>query len=326
MPYHDHLFAVGRETCVFWRELMLDTNGTAVQSEKLEQGYKVCRRRAKKELKTWTWLVSNVGGDNKKGLNVMLAQFLETAELLDLDSPGGSSLGVWKEIQEDLANAFAGEAATPELTALVDTCERYDVDKQFVFEPIQAVDDWIVKREFKTFEQLEAFCDSFGGSMMAALAPVIGVVKQDFQEPAIACGKVVMLTQLLANCVGDMKHNRNFLAKDDLEDCAVDIARIKLRKPTQEFRHLVRLYTSRLDKMFIKAGELVGCMDFDGRRSLTSLLAVCWKLVSKMKVDPDSVLSADGVLTSGEKFALRSKHLLGMDYKLPFVPDDHGHH
>ena len=45
-----------------------------------------------------------------------------------------------------------------------------------------------------------------------------------------------------------------------------------------------------------------------------------------MKLNPDSILDADGVLTSGEKFALRSKHVLGMDFKLPFVSDDHGHH
>lgn len=308
---------------------MLNAKATTVQddrSEKIERGYKACRRRVKKELKNWVWLVSNVGGDNKKGVNALLAQFLDTLELLDLDSPDGASLGVWKEVQEDLANAFAGEPTKPELLALVDACQRYDVDKQHIFEPIQAVDEWIVKREFKTFQQLEAFCDSFGGSMVAALAPVLGVVKQDYSPAAIACGKVVMLTQILANCVVDMKHNRNFLAKQDLEDCAVDVARIKLRKPTQEFRHLVRLYTSRIDKMFLEAGQLVSCMDFDGRRSLSSLLAVCWKLASKMKREPDSVLSAEGVLTSGEKFAMRSKHVLGMDHKLAFVADDHGHH
>lgn len=308
---------------------MSDAGATTAQGascEKIEQGYKSCRRRVKKDLKNWAWLIANVGGDNRKGLNALLAQFLDTLELLDLDSPYGCSLSVWKEVQEDLSNAFAGEANTPEMLALVDACQRHNVDKQHVFEPIQAADDWIVNREFKTFHQLETFCDSFGGSMVAALAPVLGVVKQDYGQAAIACGKVVMLTQVLANCVDDMKRNRNFLAKEDLEECAVDVARIKLRKPTQEFRHLVRLYTSRLDKMFLDAGQLVSCMDFDGRRSLSSLLAVCWKLASKMKLNPDSILDADGVLSSGEKFALRSKHVLGMDNKLPFVNDDHGHH
>jgi phytoene/squalene synthetase len=308
---------------------MLDAGATTAQGvkcEKIEQGYKSCRRRVKKELKNWAWLISNVGGDNRKGLNALLAQFLDTLELFDLDSPDGCSLSVWKEVQEDLSNAFAGETTEPELLALVDACQRYDVDKQHVFEPVQVADEWIVKRGFKTFEELESFCDSFGGSMVAALAPVLGVVKQDYGQAAIACGKVVMLTQILANCVGDMKHNRYFLAKQDLEDCAVDVARVKLRKPNQEFRHLVRLYTSRLDKMFLDAGQLVSCMDFDGRRSLSALLAVCWKLASKMKLNPDSILDADGVLTSGEKFALRSKHVLGMDFKLPFVSDDHGHH
>ena len=135
-----------------------------------------------------------------------------------------------------------------------------------------------------------------------------------------------MLTQILANCVNDMKCNRNFLAKQDLTECSVDVSRMKMRRPSEETKHLVRLYTSRLEPMFQEAGHLVATLDFDGKRTLTSLLATCWKMVSKMKLDPDCILSSEGVLTKSEKFSLRSKHLLGMDTKLPFVADDHGHH
>jgi len=135
-----------------------------------------------------------------------------------------------------------------------------------------------------------------------------------------------MLTLILANCVNDMKHNRNFLAKQDLAECEVDTSRLKMRKPTKQFKHLARLYTSRIEPMYHEAGELISKLDFDGKRSMTSLLAVCWKMFTNMKLNPEIILSADGVLSKGEKFSLRSKHVLGMDSKLPFVADDHGHH
>ena len=306
---------------------MLETS-TRVEShgETLEQGYKACRKHVKKDLKSWDWLISNVGGDNKKGVYALLYHFLQTSELLDLETPAGQPLPVAEEIQQDLSNAFAGEFATPELAALVDTCNRYNVDPNGFYDSMEVANNWSTKREFDTFAELDKFCESFGGSMMASLVPVIGVIKPDYEHAATACGKAVMLTQILANCVNDMKHNRNFLAKEDLATCEVDISRLKMRRPSESFKHLVRLYTSRLEPMYHEAGHLVSTLDFDGKRTLTSLLATCWKMVSKMKLDPDCILSADGVLTKSDKFNLRSKHLLGMDTKLPFVAEDHGHH
>ena len=305
---------------------MLETSTQfQAQGETLEQGYKSCRKQVKKELKQWGWLVSNVGGDNKKGVHALLHQFLQTTEMLDLESNDGQVLAVSKEIHEDLTNAFNGNFASPELAALVHTCKRYDVDHEFLFKMMEAADGWVSKREFNTFEELDTFCESFGGSMVATLAPVIGVVRQLYEPAAISCGKAVMLTQILANCVKDMKHNRNFLAKQDLAECEVDISRMKMRKPTKQFKHLARLYTSRIEPMYREAGELVSRLDFDGKRTLTSLLALNWRMLSNMKHDPNCILSSDGVLSTSDKFSLRSKHMLGMDTKLPFVVD-HGHH
>ena len=304
---------------------MLETE-TQFQGETLELGYKSCRKQVKKNLKQWSWLISNVGGDNKKGAYALLNQFLQTTDMLDLDSDEGQVLSVSKEIHQDLTNAFAGEYATPELAALVDTCKRYEVDQEFLFKMMEAADGWVTTRTFNTFEQLETFCESFGGSMVATLAPVIGVVRQFYEPAAISCGKAIMLTQILANCVNDMKHNRNFLAKQDLTECDVDISRVKMRRPTDQFKHLTRLYVSRIEPMYLEAGKLVARLDFDGKRTLSSLLAMNWKMLSNMKLDPSCILSADGVLSTGDKFSLRSKHLLGMETKLPFVAADHGHH
>jgi len=46
---------------------MMETSARIeAQGETLEQGYKACRKQVKKDLKPWSWLISNVGGDNKK--------------------------------------------------------------------------------------------------------------------------------------------------------------------------------------------------------------------------------------------------------------------
>ncbi|MEL7498824.1 MAG: squalene/phytoene synthase family protein [Planctomycetota bacterium] len=291
----------------------------------LDRGYRSCRAMVKKELKRVIWPASNIAGENRRGVDAILAHLLTTIDLLDLESSNGLSLDVWHEIRDDLSDAFLDKYANTELAALVDTFRRFDIPKQFAFDPLRGADLWIRTRKFETFDELEAFCSYVGGSTMASLVPVVGFVKPDWELPAIACGKAVMLTQILANCVEDMKRNRVFIAQEDLKSCEVDVSRLKLRRPTQSFRYLVRLYVKRLEPLFEEAGKLVSYMDYDGRRSLASLLAYQWKVLSKMQLDPDAILSPDGVLSMTESLSLRSRHLLGMKQKAKIIPEDDHH-
>lgn len=292
----------------------------------LDRGYKSCRAVVKKQLKPYVWPASNIAGENRKGVDAILAHLLTTIDLLDLESSNGLSLDVWHEIRSDVSDAFLDKYASAELAALVDTCRRFDVPKQYIFDPLRGADLWIRNRKFNTFEELEVFCSYIGGATMASLVPVVGAIKPNYELPAIACGKAIMLTQIVANCVGDMKRNCFFLPQQDLKSCEVDVPRMKLRRPTQSLRHLIRLFVSRLEPMYLEAGKLMTYLDYDGRRSLLSILALNWKLLNKMKLDPDTVLSAEGILTTTEMLGLKSRHLLGMDHKLSILPHAPGNH
>ena len=134
--------------------------------------------------------------------------------------------------------------------------------------------------------------------------PILGTIKPGYEVAAIESGKAIMLTQILANCVTHMKHNKLFFAREDLEDCEVDLPRLKLRRPSQGFRYLVRLYVHRIERMYIDGGSLLSHMDYDGKRTLKSLLGMSWKMLMKMKVEPECILSEEGVLSKGELLGL----------------------
>jgi phytoene synthase len=213
-----------------------------------------------------------------------------------------------------------------ELAALVDTARKFKVPKEFLFDPYRGADYWIRQREFQTFDELEVFCSNVGGASLAAAMPILGVVKGDWEVLAMQCGKAIMLTQLLANCVNDFKQNKVFFALEDIEDCEVDIPRLKLRRESKSFRFLVRLYASRIEKMFYACSSLASHLDYDGNRSLKSLLAMNWTMLIKMKVEPECILAEEGVLSGREQLSLKSRHLLGMDKKLPIVVEEPAHH
>ena len=175
-----------------------------LNSAAIERGYKSCKGAVKKFFKGQLWPISNMPGEQRRGLDAVLSNLMRTIDLLDLDSADGLSLDIWHEMRDDLSDVMQGKCATVELAALADTANKFKIPQQYLFDPLRGADQWIRTREFKTFDELETFCSQVGGASMAAVVPVLGPIEDDWEVDAIGCGKAAMLTQLLASFVNDL--------------------------------------------------------------------------------------------------------------------------
>lgn len=306
---------------------MLDTEEQIeINAVNIERGYKCIHGAVKKYFRGHLWPFINLPSDQRQGLDAVLYNLMQTIELLDLESSDGRSLDVWYEFRDGLSDAFRDQCNSVELVALVDASRRFEIPKQYLFDPLRGADLWIRDQQFDSFEELESFCSYVGGSTMVATMPVLGVLKPNYDVAAIECGKAIMLTQLLANCINDLKRNKIFLAREDLEDCDVDLSLLKLRRTSKAFRYLIRLYVARIEKMFMGARHLVQHLDFDGKRTLKSLLGYHWQMLLNMQVEPERVLAEESVLSTREQLAFKSRHLLGMEKELTICEDVSAHH
>lgn len=306
--------------------MLTSPNHIQLNSNAIERGYRSCRGAGRRYFKAQIWTSVNLPRDQRRALDAVLFNLMRTLDLLDLESADGRSLDVWFEVRDDLSDAFRGQCASVELAALVDATRRFNIPKQFIFDPLRGADLWIRNQKFKTFGELETFCSYVGGSSLVSAMPILGVVKPDFEIFAIECGKAIMLTQLLANCVNDMKHNKVYFAQDDIIKCELDIPRLKLRHPSPSLVHFVRLYASRIEKMFFCAKHLAEYLDFDGKRTLKSLLAIHWQMLLKMQLTPETILGDQGVLSRQDRLALKSRHLLGLERDIPIFIDSNAKH
>ncbi len=296
-----------------------------LDSAALERGYRNSRSIVKNHFAGNLWIVSNLPGDERKSLDALMSHLVRVLDLLNLDSSSGLSLDVWHEVRDDLSDALCGKCRTEELAALADTAGRYEIPKQFLFDPISAADMWIRNRQFKTYEELTSFAARIGGSLMAAIVPILGYLKPNYEVAAMKCGQSVFLTQVMANFVNNAKLNNVFVAQEDIDACELDLHRLKLRQGGKPLTYLIRLYCSRIEKTFYEAGKLVSYLDFDAKRSVTSLLALHWRMLLKMQREPESVLDPDAVLSRRELWELKAKHLLGIEGNLPIITDDVHH-
>ncbi len=304
-------------------------NGASSTGGNLEAGRRSCRTAVKKFCRDSLWIMGNLPGDEKTGCVCVLHHLMRVLDLLDLSSVDGSTLDVWQEVYDELSDALQGKTASPELVALADTVERFQIPQQFVFDPLLAADDWMRNRRHETFDHLERFVSRIGGSALVAAVTVTGVKPgSDFHSRAVEAGKAMMLTRLLANCVEDANRGRLFLAEEDLGSCEVDVHRMQLRQPGKPIAWLVRLYAARIEKMFAAGGELIHDLDFDAARSFKSLLTMHWKMLNQLRMEPELILQNGSPLSTSTLLRLRARHLMGIEGNASILPaaSQGGHH
>ena len=245
--------------------------------------------------------------------------------MLDLESTEGLPLDVWKEIRDELSDAFCDKAQSPEHVALADVVRRHQIPKQFIFDMVNGADYWIRFRKFDTWEQLDTFASNIGGSSMVAACKVLGVEKPGYENPAIHCGKAIFLTQRLANCFADLKTNRNFLAGEDLDRFKLDVHRIKMKQESPQLKQFVRFNVTRIEKLMVEAAKLVSHLELAGARSVTSLLCMHWRMLTRLRMQPHCIYNPHGVLSRRDLLGLKSRHLLGTEGKIPILQKNDHH-
>lgn len=291
----------------------------------IERGYKNCLTACRKSFASLAWMTSNLPADNKKALAALGWHLMRCLDFLDLESFDGLSLDIWKERLYELSDAFCGKCRCAQDAALVDAVNRFAIPKEHLFEMMTAADSWSRTRKFTTIQDLELFSAKFGGSMLAACAPVLGARGTDYFEPAIKCGQAIHMTHMLANLVPNLKQHQALYADADVRKTGLSLTRTMMRQSCPELKHFVRLQTSRIEKLFVAGGEVVPLLDFGGRRTLSSLLDYSWALFSKMRAHPDSILEPTGLLSQREKLGMRTRHLMGTEGKAPVIGTSHGH-
>ena len=289
-------------------------------------GHRKCKALVKRDFLKHRWFARNLPREQQRALYSLFGFVVQSMDYLDLESTDGLSLDVWCEFRDDLNNAFNDEYVSEEFYVLIAAVRKYDLPRQYLFDMLNGADHWIRNRKFETYDDLLVFAYQMGGTPMALSVPIAGFIKPGYEDAAIKAGQAVFLTNSIANIVRDMKLNKCFIAKEDIEELELDVSRVKVRKASPELKHLIRLYGSRIEKLMYEGGKLANFLDFDARRSFVSLMAYHWRLLTKMRAQPESVLSDEGVLTRRERVGLKTRHLMGMEGSIPIIPEADDHH
>ena len=299
-----------------------------IDSQVLDLGYKSCKASAKHFFGPYMWMISNMTGHHRRGMDAVLAHLARVSSFLELLSSDGLPLETWADYRSEISQALAGQCRKSELAALADTVNRFQIPRQFIFDPINAADSRIRNKDFKTFDQFSAFTSQLGGSPMAAFMQIFEIEgdPKRWQSLAIRGGQAALQAQLLSTFVQDLQQGQMFIPQCELSACQVDLETVRAGEADKSFRHFCRVQASRIEAKLEGLGQLVPDVEFDGQRVLTSLLAYFCNLLFKIKSDPASLFEPEGPLSKREMFKYKAKHWMGLQGKVACIPDEEHHH
>lgn len=306
-----------------------DTAGyLQIDTQVLELGYKNCKASAKHFFGPYLWMISNMTGHHRQGMEAVLAHLARVSSFLELLSTDGLPLETWADYRSEVSQALAGQCRKSELAALADTVDRFNIPRQFIFDPINAADSRIRNQSFKTFDQYAAFTSQLGGSPMGAFMQIfeIRAEPQWWQSLAIRSGQAALQAHLLSTFVHDLQQGQMYIPQCELNACRVDLAAVQEGEADKSFRHFCRVQASRIEAKLEELGQLVRFVEFDGQRVLTSFLAYFCNLLFKIKADPSSLFDPEGPVSQREMFKYKAKHWMGIQAKVACIQEEEHHH
>lgn len=293
----------------------------------VEQGYRQCRRLAREAFSSLHWCCSNLPAAEYGAVATLVWHLHRGLELSRHRLEGAVNQDQIAEYRDDLGEAMQGRYVSVELAALADAQQRYGIPLQFLFEFFEGI-DWLMRfPPPRDWDGVQSAAARTGGAIMAAAATVLGANPAAAAGPAVALGQALIITYWLDSLVVDLRAGLQRLADSDFAECELEQRRfpsIPMGKPVV---WLARLYGHRLEQLLKTSAPLASHLSFDGARVAGALTAICFRAATNLRVSPERLLTAEGILTPADLRRLRLRYFLGLDLEVPFeAPAAHGHH
>jgi phytoene synthase len=123
-----------------------------------------------------------------------------------------------EEWQEKLELAYkTGETDNPILTAFADTLNVYHIPKKYPLELMEGVCMDLNKNRYDTFEELYDYSYKVASVVGLMTSEVFGYSSQEAIPKAVDLGIAMQLTNILRDIGEDLRRNRIYIPKEDLE-------------------------------------------------------------------------------------------------------------
>ena len=166
---------------------------------RIEASYRICRRVARRAASNFYFSFFMLPPQQRSAMFALYAFLRQTDDLTDAEESleiRRTRLAQWRNRLEAALDGASEEATLP---ALVDAVRRFNIPSRHLFDVIDGCEMDLTRTRYKTFAELETYCEHVAAAVGLACIHVWGFDGEDAYEPARACGVAFQLTEFLVN-------------------------------------------------------------------------------------------------------------------------------
>lgn len=177
-----------------------------------------CRRVCKKSGSNFVFSFYLFGRRRRQALEAFYAFCRKVDDAVDLaETPDKAirQIAFWKEEVGRLANGIPEHPVGLALKPLV---EAYDIPLQYLQEIVAGCEMDVTKKSYETFAELETYCYRVASCVGLVCLRLFGVSPtHPAEQAAMALGKALQLTNILRDIVTDLRRERIYIPREDLD-------------------------------------------------------------------------------------------------------------
>lgn len=191
----------------------------------------------------------------RDALKTVYAFCRTTDDIVDNAQDVNSKIKVLIKWRNELEKALGGLSSYPILNQLSTIAEKYGIPVVHFYELIKGVEMDLVKKRYRTFEELKEYCYLVASSVGLMSLGIFGSKNEKTKAYAINLGIALQLTNIIRDVGIDAKYGRVYLPQEDLERFGYNESELFSFRYNERFRKLMEFESERTEEYFRKAQE-----------------------------------------------------------------------
>ncbi|MGD8426935.1 MAG: squalene/phytoene synthase family protein [Balneolaceae bacterium] len=282
-----------------------------VKDERLKKAYAECRAITRYHAKTFYMATRFLPNHKQRGIFAIYALCRYIDDLVDeaedllekqeLKLSGiEAKLNLWKEKLQDTYDGKSHDNAI--LIALSDVLKRYNIPIEMPFELMEGVSMDLYKKRYETFA--EVFDYSFKVASIVGLmtSQVFGYTSPEALGYAVDLGIAMQLTNILRDVGEDLKKDRIYLPKEDLERFGVSEKDLFDHNLNKNVIALLDFQIQRARRYYGRSDKGIALLSSDSRLPVYLARQNYSRILDKIEQNNYNVFGLRAYLNATEKF------------------------
>ena len=215
-----------------------------------------------------------------------------------------AKLAWWRS---EIERIYGGTPQHPVAIALATAVERYGLARQHFQAVIDGMQMDLEKTRYRTFAELEDYCDHVAGVVGLLSAEIFGYQDARTRDYAQKLGVAFQLTNIIRDVGEDARRGRIYLPQEDLDRFGVAAGDVLRARTSPAFVELMRFEAERAARWYEEAIAALPARDRRPQRAGLAMAAIYRTLLDEIARDGYAVLDRRIALTPLRKLWIATR-------------------